>query len=181
MENKKSFKLTKNIYLKLANINDAKFIYNLRTNKKLAQYLNPTSSKFNDQMEWMKNYFKRNSKNLEFYFKFQTKKNNKFNDIGIARIIKLSKYNFSFGGWIMKPGSKSWQAIECALSIYEFAFIKKKFKKNLMWMDLKNKKVITFHKVMGAVETNRDKKQLYAFLTISHYKKLKKKFSFFYN
>ena len=80
----------------------------------------------------------------------------------------------------MKPGSKSWQALECALSIYEFAFIKKKFKKNLMWMDLKNKKVITFHKVMGAVETNRDKKQLYAFLTSSHYKKIKKKFNFYY-
>ena len=74
MENKKSFKLTKNIYLKLANIDDAKFIYNLRTNKKLAQYLNPTSSKFNDQIEWMKNYIKRKNKNLEFYFKFQTKK-----------------------------------------------------------------------------------------------------------
>ena len=59
---KKSFKLTKNIYLKLVNIKDAKFIYNLRTNKKLAQYLNPTSSKFKDQLEWMKDYFKRNNK-----------------------------------------------------------------------------------------------------------------------
>ena len=177
---KKCFKLTKNIYLTLINIADAKFIYNLRTNKNLSQYLNPTSSKLTDQIKWMKNYFKRNNKNLEYYFKFQVKKNNKFYNIGVARVIKLSKNNFSFGSWIMKPGSKSWQAIECALSIYEFAFIKKKFKKNLMWMDLKNKKVITFHKLMGAVETNRDKKQLYAYLTSSKYKKIKKKFSFFY-
>ena len=80
----------------------------------------------------------------------------------------------------MKPRLQSWVALECALAIYEFAFILKKFKKNLMWMDLKNKKVITFHKLMGAVETKRDKKQLYAYFTVSNYKEIKKKFLFFY-
>ena len=49
-----------------------------------------------------------------------------------------------------------------------------------MWMDLNNKKVIIFHRLMGAVETKRDKTQLYAFLTKSSYKKLKKKNSFFF-
>ena len=46
-------------------------------------------------------------------------------------------------------------------------------------MDLKNKKVITFHQLMGAVESARDKKQLYAYLTKSMYKRIKKKFPFF--
>ena len=81
----------------------------------------------------------------------------------------------------MKPSLPSWVALECALSIYEFAFIIKGFKKNLMWMDLNNKKVIIFHKLMGAIETNKDKKQLYAYLTKSTYEKLKKKFIFFYS
>jgi len=180
MKQIKYYKLTKNIYLRLINLNDAKFIYNLRTNKKLSKYLNPTSLKFDDQILWMENYFKRYNKKLEYYFKFQIKKKNKFYDIGVARIIKLSKNNFSFGSWIMKPGLPSWIALECALSIYEFSFVLKKFKKNLMWMDLKNKKVITFHQLMGAVESARDKKQLYAYLTNSMYKRIRKKFSFFY-
>ena len=74
MKKKKYFKYTKNIYLKLVNISDAKFIYTLRTNKKLSQYLNPTSLKLSDQLNWMKEYFLRNNKNLEYYFKFQIKK-----------------------------------------------------------------------------------------------------------
>ncbi len=180
MKNKKTFKFTKNVYLKLVDINDARFIYNLRTNKKLSKYINPTSLNFKDQLDWMKKYFIRNNKKQEYYFKFQVKKKTKFLNIGVARIIKLSKDNFSFGSWIMKPGSLSWQALECALSIYEFAFIFKKFKKNIMWMDLKNKKVITFHKMMGSEETRRDKKQLYANLKLSKYKEIKKKFAFFY-
>ena len=181
MKQKKYFKLTNNIYLKLITLKDARLIYNLRTNKKLSKYLNPTSHKLSDQILWMKEYFTRNNKELEYYFKFQLRKKNKLNDIGVARVIKLSKNNFSFGSWIMKPNLPSWIALECALSIYEFAFIVKKFKKNLMWMDLNNKKVIIFHKLMGAVETNRDKTQLYANLTKSTYKRLKKKFIFFYS
>ena len=50
MKQIKYYKLTKNIYLRLINLNDAKFIYNLRTNKKLSKYLNPTILKFDDQI-----------------------------------------------------------------------------------------------------------------------------------
>ena len=180
MKEKKSFKFTKNIYLKLVSLKDAKLIYDLRTDKKLSKYLNPTSSKINDQIKWMKNYFKRNNKKLEYYFKFRIKKKNKFIDIGVARVIKLSKNNFSFGSWIMKPNLPSWVALECALSIYEFSFMIKKFKKNLMWMDLRNKKVIIFHKYMGAIETRRDENQLYAYISVSKYIQIKNKFLFFF-
>lgn len=178
---KKTLKFTKNIRLKFVNINDAKFIYDLRTNKILSKYLNPTSLKLNDQKKWLKQYFIRNENDQEFYFKFQFKKKNKFYDIGVARVIRLTKKKFSFGSWIMRPGSPSWLAVECALSIYEFAFKYKKFQKNLMWMDLRNKKVIIFHKLMGAIETNIDKKQLYAYLTESNYNKIKRKLSYYFS
>ena len=180
MYKKKTFKFTKNIRLKLVSINDSKLIYDLRTDEKLSKYLNPTSNKLSDQIKWMKEYFIRNNKDQEFYFKFQFKRNNKLIDIGVARIIRLTKKNFSFGSWIMKPGLESWLAVDCALSIYEFAFNYKKYCKNLMWMDLKNKKVITFHKLMGATETHRDKTQLYAFLTLAKYLKIKQKLSFYF-
>tara|TARA_B110000014_G_scaffold83645_1_gene57257 strand:+ start:236 stop:826 length:591 start_codon:yes stop_codon:yes gene_type:complete len=173
--------LTKNIYLKLVSLDDAKYIYKLRTNKKLSRYLNPTSSILINQINWMKLYFKRNKKNLEYYFKFQIKKNRKFKTFGIARVIKLSKKSFSFGSWIIEPNKPNWLAIECALAIYEFAFILKKFNKNKMWIDLRNKKIIKFHKSMGAIETKRDKKQVYVDLSKKNYLKLKKKFSYFYN
>ena len=57
MKQKKYFKLTNNIYLKLVTLKDARLIYNLRTNKKLSKYLNPTSNKLSDQILWMKKYY----------------------------------------------------------------------------------------------------------------------------
>ena len=71
---KKTFQFTKNIKLKLVDIKDARFILNLRTNKNLNKYINPTSEKISDQLLWMKNYFNRNRQNLEYYFKFIIKK-----------------------------------------------------------------------------------------------------------
>ena len=50
-----------------------------------------------------------------------------------------------------------------------------------MWIDLRNKKVIKFHKSLGAIETSRDNKQIYVDLSKKNYLKLKKKFSYFYN
>ena len=177
---KKSFCLTKNIYLKLVSQKDAKFIFKLRTNKKLGKYLNPTSSDYKDQIIWMKKYQIRNNKKQEYYFKFQVKKNNKYNDIGVARIIKLTKNSFSFGSWIMKPKSEIWYAMECALAIDKFAFEIIGFNKNIMWMDKRNKKVISFHKITGAKEFKKDAKQIYAYLNKKMYFKLKKKFFYFY-
>ncbi len=177
---KKTLEFTRNIRLKLIDIYDAKLIFDLRTNKTLSKYLNPTSPKLSDQRKWIQQYLIRNKNDQEFYFKFQYKKKNKFYDIGIARVIKLTKNNFSFGSWIMKSDTPSWLSIECALSIYEFAFRYKNFKKNLMWMNLKNKKVITFHKLMGSAESHRDDKLMYTYLTSSKYKKIKKKLSFYF-
>ena len=70
MRQKKYFKLTNNIYLKLITLNDARLIYNLRTNKKLSKYLNPTSNKLSDQILWMKKYFTRNNKDWNIILNF---------------------------------------------------------------------------------------------------------------
>ena len=177
---KKTFQFTKNIKLKLVDIRDASFILSLRTNKDLNKYINPTSKKISDQVLWMKNYFNRNKQNLEYYFKFIIKKKNKTSKFGVARIIKLNKKNFSFGSWIIKPNQPNWYAIEAVLSIYKFAFEVKKFKKNKMWMDLKNHKIYKFHTSMGAKEIKRDKKQVYLDLNIRNYNILKKKFAYFF-
>ena len=177
---KKTFQFTKNIKLKLVDIKDARFILNLRTNKNLNKYINPTSEKISDQLLWMKNYFNRNRQNLEYYFKFIIIKKNKTDNLGVARIIKLNKRNFSFGSWIIKPNQPKWYAIEAVLSIYKFAFEIKKFKKNKMWMDLKNKKIYRFYRSMGAIEIKRDKKQVYLDLDRKNYNILKKKFAYFF-
>ena len=83
MSNIKRFKFTKNLYLTLININDAKYILKLRCNNNLSQFLNKTSSSLKLQKKWIKDYLKKNYIGEEYYFKFQIKKK------------KISKYWFS--------------------------------------------------------------------------------------
>ena len=67
-------KVTKNIYLKEVDLKDTNYILKLRTDKKLSKYINKTSKKKKDQINWLKNYFIRKKNKIEYYFIFQIKK-----------------------------------------------------------------------------------------------------------
>ena len=173
-------KLTKNIYLKEVNIKDVNFILKLRTDKVLSKYLNYTENNKKKQLQWLKEYFRRRKKKDEFYFIFQTKDRLTFKNLGFARIIKINNNTFHFGGWILKKNTKSWIALECCLSIYEYAFNYLNYKKCHLWINLKNLNVIKFHKSLGAKFLKKDDKQIFLNFILKDYKKLKKKFKFYY-
>ena len=180
MSNIKRFKFTKNLYLTLININDAKYILKLRCNNNLSQFLNKTSSSLKLQKKWIKDYLKKNYIGEEYYFKFQIKKKKKFQNIGLARVINLSDKKFHFGSWIIEDGFEKFLSIESIFSVYEFAFIKMKFQINKMWIHKKNKKVILMHEMLGAKKEYTDSKQIYYKFSSNKYKIVKKKFSYFF-
>ena len=179
MSNTKKFKFTKNLYLTLININDAKYILKLRCNKVLSKFLNKTSPSLKLQKKWIQDYLLRNKKEREYYFKFQIKDKNKFKNIGLARVINLKNKKFHFGSWIIDDGFDKFLSLESILSIYEFAFIKMKFKVNKMWIHKRNKKVIQIHKILGSKREYADNKQIYYRFTLNDYKIVRKKFKYF--
>lgn len=80
----------------------------------------------------------------------------------------------------MQKNTKPWIALECCLSIYEYAFNYLNYKKCLLWINLKNLDVIKYHKSLGAKYVNKDKKEIYLKFNLNDYIKLKKKFKYYY-
>ncbi len=173
-------KITKNLYLKEVSVKDLDYILKLRTDKSLSKYLNHTPKNKNKQIEWLNKYFVRRQKNEEFYLIFQINKKKIYKNLGFARIIKLNDSTFHFGGWILQKNTKPWIALECCLSIYEYAFIYLNYKKCLLWINLKNLNVIKYHKSLGAKYVNKDENEIYLKFNLNDYIKLKKKFKYYY-
>ena len=174
------FKVTKNLYLKEVNLSDVNYILKLRTNKKLSKYLNPTNPDKKKQLIWLEKYLIRRKNNKEFYFIFQIKIKKDYKNMGFGRIVHLKKNIFHFGGWILEKNSKPWIALESCLSIYEYAFINLRYKKCLLWINLKNSDVIKYHEYLGSKYVKKSKKEIFFKFTKKNYEDLKKKFIFYY-
>lgn len=177
----KRIKLTKNLSLKEVTLRDVRYVYKLRSDKHLTKYINPRKNDTIDkQLAWLKEYLIRRKNNDEFYFIFQIKNKNIYKNLGFARIIRLNKNTFHFGGWILEKNSKPWVALESCLSIYEYAFKKLKYKKSLLWINLKNYDVINYHKYLGAKFVKKDKKEIYLSFDMKRFIELRKKFKNFF-
>lgn len=173
--------LTKNLYLKEVSLKDVDYIYKLRSNKYLTRYINPRKNDTKKkQLNWLKDYLERRKNNKEFYFIFQIRNKSKFKNLGFARIIHLDINTFHFGGWILEKNTKPGFALESCLSIYEYAFYKLNYKKTLLWINLKNTKVIKYHKFLGAKFVKRDKKEIFLSFSKNDFKKIKKKFKYYF-
>lgn len=177
----KRIKLTKNLSLKEVSLRDVRYVYKLRSDKHLTKYINPRKNDtINKQRVWLKEYLIRRKNNDEFYFIFQIKNKNIYKNLGFARIIRLNQNTFHFGGWILEKNSKPWVALESCLSIYEYAFKKLKYKKSLLWINLKNSDVINYHKYLGAKFVKKDKKEIYLSFDMKRFIELRKKFKNFF-
>jgi RimJ/RimL family protein N-acetyltransferase len=143
--NEKKFVPGKNINLRDVEEEDAEFILCLRTNEKKSKFLHRTDNNVEKQKEYIKNYKKQED---SWYFIIESKKNRE--KLGTVRIYDIQGDSFCWGSWIIKDGAPTYTSIESAIMIYEYAFYKLKFKKSHFSVKKENKKVIAFHKRLGA-------------------------------
>lgn len=121
-------------------LDDAKFIVELRSNPLLNKYLHPISGKIEDQIEWLKKYFTREG---DYYFVIESKKNNVSH--GLISIYDVDELLVSgeWGRWIIKP--KSFASIESAYLIYKCCFEILSLKQVFCRTIALNSKVVSFH------------------------------------
>ena len=139
--------------IRFVRVEDAEFILSLRCNEKKAQFLNKTEYNIEKQKEYIKNCL---NKDNEWYMIIENKKNK---PIGTYRIYDLRKDSFCIGSWLMVDGCSSLEMIEGEFLVKKYAFNKTGFKKFHFDVRKNNKKVIRYHKMMGAKqvgETEQD-------------------------
>ena len=73
------------LYCRLVQEEDAPFILKLRTNKKLSRYVHSVDDSIENQIEWIRNYKKREEKGEDYYFIYFSKGK----PIGVNRITSV--------------------------------------------------------------------------------------------
>ncbi len=123
---------------------DAKFVLSLRCDEKKSRYLHKTEFDIKAQIAYIERYKKLDN---EYYFIIENKSGE---PIGTYRIYDLRKDSFCIGSWLMKGGVSSEEMLEGDYLVRKFGFDNLKF--NKMHFDVRkdNKKVIRYHKMMGA-------------------------------
>lgn len=160
----------KKINFRLAEIDDAKFIVNLRTSTK-NKFL--TEVDINDQIEWLCKYKERELKKLEYYFVICTNENEA---CGVVRIYDFIEDSFCWGSWLLSSTAPLTAGIESALLVYEFAFYFLNFKHCHFDVRVENTKVRAFHERMGANIIKFDTQDVFYELPIASYQKIKSKY-----
>lgn len=169
---------TKNLHLKLIDIDDAGFVIELRTNTKLNQFLTKIEPDLLSQEKWLKDYMVRSDKGSEYYFVIKNKANNK---VGLVRVYNIDDRVFSWGSWVLKSGYPKSYPIESALLIYEFGFNCLNLQMSVFEVLNENEKVLSFHLKTKAKIVRSDDTKVYFELKKESFQNLKfkyKKFKF---
>lgn len=164
------------INLRLVNLEDAKFILDLRMNEKLNKYISDVDDDLKKQREWLKKYKRRESEEKEYYFIIESKSEEK---LGTVRIYDLKSDSFSWGSWIIKDNAPSYASIESVLLIYKFGFYKLGFKNSHFEVRKENDKVVSFHKRFGAEIVNEDNLNFYFQFKKETFENIKRKYKKF--
>jgi len=140
-------RMGKYVNIRQVKTDDAEFILSLRCDEKKAKYLHKTEYNVEKQKQYIERCLKLDN---EWYF-IITRKNGE--PIGTYRIYDLKSDSFCIGSWLMVENCTPEEMMEGEYLVKMFAFEKTGFDKFHFDVRKDNKKVIRYHKMMGAVQT----------------------------
>ncbi|MEG1048560.1 MAG: GNAT family N-acetyltransferase [Bacilli bacterium] len=139
---------SKNLKFVLVDINDAKFILSLRSNKILNEHLSYIENSIENQQEWILDYKEREKNKKEYYFKICDKNNC---ELGLVRLynIDYTEKVLTFGSFILTPERPKLTALEATIMMMEITFKILKMKKVILDVRIKNSKASNFYERFG--------------------------------
>lgn len=96
--------------VRLVREEDAPFILELRTNKKLSRYLHQTDNDLQKQIDWIREYKNREKEGTDYYFIYFSKDK----PVGVNRIYNITEHGSTGGSWICREDA----TIEESLATY---------------------------------------------------------------
>jgi RimJ/RimL family protein N-acetyltransferase len=168
----------KNIQLRTAEISDAEFILELRTQSEKTKYLSQVENDLAKQQAWLVAYKQKEQKGEEYYFVIESKTGKK---LGLVRVYDLQPNSFCWGSWLIQDNAPKTTAIESALLIYEFGFGQLSYKKAHFDVRKGNQSVIAFHQRFGAKVTHEDELNYYFNYRLEDYLNIKQKYKRYLN
>ena len=130
--------------LRNADVSDAAFIVELRTDAKKGRYISPTSPEVAAQEAWLRRYAEDAS---QAYFVVEDESGTR---AGTIRMYDAAGDSFCFGSWIMRAGSPVACAIESILILYQYALLELGFSRSYFAVRKQNRSVWQFMEGFGA-------------------------------
>ncbi len=153
---------SKTIQIRLVCEDDANFILKLRLDPKYNQFLSSVNPDVQAQKNWIKNYKNDEMEKKQFYFIIERIDGT---PCGTVRVYDLREKSFCWGSWILNDEKTRYAALESAFLVYQFGFDELGFQQSHFDVRKDNKKVIEFHKKMGAKKTREDDFNEYFIIT----------------
>lgn len=144
---------------------DAPFILSLRTDPKLARHLSPTENNLEQQVEWIREYKKREAEGREYYFLYADEQNR---PLGVFRLYNIMDNTVTSGSWLSKPGNDELSSIKADLYLLTIIFDELKFEKCFIDIRKENKKVVRYHK-MFFTQIDEDEQNIYLYMDVEGY------------
>lgn len=104
----------KHLYLRDICEEDARFVFDLRTNQSRSKYLSPVSGRLEDQVNWIRSY--RLTSNQAYFIVCDGGGER----LGCIRMYDPDKASYCWGSWLMVEGLGPVQAVESALLVYAY-------------------------------------------------------------
>ena len=166
----------KKIRLRLVEEADASFVFGIRNNTKLNQYLNPITGGIEGQLAFIRSYKQREAAGEEYYFIIERMDGK---PVGVVRLYRFEGDTYCWGSWIVAPGAPPSTAIESMLLIHGLAFNVLGFRKSRFDVRRNNIKAKKFYLHFGAEILESDEQDHYMVLTDIQYLTARKKFARF--
>lgn len=163
--------------IRLIEEEDANFIVGLRNNPKLNRHLNPTTSKVEDQIKWIREYKIKEENHKEFYFIILE---NGFKR-GLYRLYKINSVSFTIGSWLFDFCDNRNLPIMVDLIMADLGFYN--LHKNVLLLDIRkdNKKVIRYHSLKSPLQYYEDELNNYYLITSGKWEVAKENVISFFN
>jgi len=128
---------------RLVQESDAEFIVKLRSDPKLGRFLHASDGDVQKQIEWTREYKKREAEGLDYYFIFSKDGE----DFGLCRIYNIDWTHLTFtnGSWVCKPGTLPKSVMLTSVITDEIAYDILGLIINIADIRKDNKKVVRFH------------------------------------
>lgn len=145
---RKARMVTGNAYrLRNAEVRDAQFILELRTDDRKKRYISETSADFAKQVEWLERY---GTDDSQAYFIIETMAGEA---AGTLRMYNQKEDSFCFGSWVIRQGMPAACGVESVLLLYHYALDELGFSRSYFAVRKPNRSVWQFMERFGGRRT----------------------------
>ncbi|WPZ27571.1 GNAT family N-acetyltransferase (plasmid) [Sulfitobacter pontiacus] len=145
------------LYMRLAQPEDAHYIHGLRTDPTYNGYLSAVSGTVEDQRTWIEAYKTREAAGSEYYFVIKRKDGVR---CGVVRLYDITSDQFTWGSWIVDHNKPGKAALESAVLSFGVGF-------NTLGIDtanvdvrVENTHAEAFYRRLGMTEVRRTEQEI---------------------